>query len=381
MVSSFSNIMADAEVLYTHIGDPKKRGELEAKLKEASGVLKKSKEHCDIDKIARLHFLSGRCQYARNYPVALRDFQISIYAQFQKQFKEESPTSVEVEIVEKTDAFVKRALSLGSHTAFQVAQRVRWMGFCYQNMDSYNTATEKNLRRLKCVYGAAMKILDGIETDDKKLAKNINWELCDIVYNTERKLLSLAHKLKHGGGKQRELILSQIKAFALLQPYFSKEGETLRKTVREAQVHNMRAILYDDLAKHSPKEKDKYFDLMVKDFNQAIAIAEKTEGFDLFLKHMFYNNKVAFAMKGKVEDYHELQEYANKAIAYAKSDHNKHAYYILYYCNAGHLELKLGNKKQAEEHFKTAKAIFEKSKESQNDFKASLAKLEKALKG
>lgn len=223
--------------------------------------------------------------------------------------------------------------ALGNDKAFQVAETLRWMGHSYQNINVFNSAEYSP--RFEKIYGLAFGILMALNTKDSL------WEAGQIVYNTSR----FVHRLKADPKTMEttEGIQGMLKTMDPLQGILEAEGKSVRAQTLRAQIKNITMIELEKVKCTDAKEAIANKKAALVATQEALAIAESTEGFDPFLKTMFRNNVAqrAFELLQLDQPILTPQQIAplfQKTLAEIESTGHDHSYHARYLLNAAKFE-------------------------------------------
>lgn len=298
----------------------------------------------NLEMVSQLFFLFGRSEYGSNMEEARRYFQASLHItllahqltqnnELETLFRSESLkdnlsyTSCINDLPEKllSDVKTDKVLNLANkNQLFELASLLRWLGHACQNINDLNI----NEERFKKIYGLAKEANQTVidKASDYELRKEANWEMAELLYNTER--------FMHHFSKPTD-VEGKLKLLDNVKPYLNEEGNTARRQAKMAQILNIQAMGYSDLAV-SDGEHDNCFKLS----SEALKIAETTESFDPFLLNMFRNNHIAFALRAKKTNFDELNMQMKIVLEYAK-DH-PHYYNAIYFVGAARLQFVQG---------------------------------------
>lgn len=336
--SSFSSQMSQATQLFgtkSWENGEEEKNKVKTALSDAYLAAREVKlESETLEQISSLFSMYGRLIYGGDMLQSLRNYQISIYGRKDEELiselfkKHKTFNDLQTTFTKHDETMEKRVstdnpkevstnlLKEGDATAFEMAQRYRWMGHCYQNLKAYEN--KEHLPFFEKIYGTAQAILDGIvaSSKDQKLRSDTNWEMCELHYNTDRFFYGLRYPNDPEG---------ELATLDQLRTYLDKEGKTIRYQQKTAQILNIKMRGYMKLEKF-----DKGYDFLT----DAIKIAEETEGFNPFLKAMFHSNMVSCALESGKTNYSELKEHADAAVTFAQKRKNNHFYFSGFYNNA-----------------------------------------------
>lgn len=390
----------DKEQMYT---------ELNAAYAEVSKATK-SGVALSIRDISRVFFLVGRHFYGGDMVKASHFFKVSLLLQF--NFKE--PTRGELlptkfaEDIFKSDTLEKlsEALSREAQGAlakldtwildqfknglnlsetvdihFAIGTTFRWLGHCYQNIDSRNTATPDNIAYFKAIYGLAEILLKQLAEDrGLHIFKEANWELAELCYNTGRFMYGLEHP-----GDVKGITACVSKVF----PYLKVEGDTPRARKIQAQIFNILAMEGSKSRTTNPNSQQVtgYLALTKSCFDQvskAVELAEQDQDFDQFLKHMFIHNKAGFAVDSlergaEIAKPEDIRQWISTAFRYGRNQGFNHFYYASFALTAARFEASQKENETALRCLKTADEICDKFPNSTAAIRQRIAELRQKL--
>lgn len=300
-----------------------------------------------------------------------------------------------------SDVFVKTSMSGGPQPAFQIGCTLRFLGHCYQNIDTLKTATPDNIARFDKVYGLCGQVLDAAyaeapveapaqsdnpnEEPPLTFREKIYAEHGDLEYNT----CSFMHKLRHPGD-----IEGAIATYARVEPYLKVGGS--RGQNRQAQIFNMRAILLRDLiianGENDQRRLKECYELTSRAIATSEAIPERLRDTARYI--MFINNLVALGNRchearskdAKLADEVGLPNVSlremlgwqrNVVVRYMATD--THGYNPIYYCNAAETAMSCGELPFAEECLQKAQAACNRSSDSTADMRSKIEVLQQKL--
>lgn len=176
------------------------------------------------------------------------------------------------------------------------ARTIRRLEAPYQNLKFFQKSEYAPL--LQKLYGLAMELFITIGTPES------NWEAGQFLYNTAPDLESWG-EVPDTNPKKIALVKRKIALMDMVPGYIEKEvqsagGPTSDTQRQTAQVLNKKSKFIDELFNLEWDQKDQQARLehrrkMLRNSASACDIAQKTPGFDFFLKTMFLNNKVSRA--------------------------------------------------------------------------------------
>ena len=253
---------------------------------------------------------------------------------------------------------------------FELSCILRLLGHACQNID----VLKGQVKRFELIYGLAQQCNQNIidKTPNQQLKKDANWEMFELLYNTERFLLDL--QTNEEDRKKITHVECKLNLLKNLEPYLENEKDSLRATEKLAQLENIRAI---ELSKIAANETD--FQVCYDHICKAFAIANQTPNFNPFLLNMFLNNKNALALKVKKDNFDELSEQMNKVLEHAKED--SHFYNAIYYINAARLLYKQGKFDDALLMLEKAEKIASDSPENASDNQEAAKELRDKIQG
>lgn len=243
---------------------------------------------------------------------------------------------------------------------FELAEMINSIGGTYQNISKH----KDNLNLLEVYFDTAKGLFQHIDTPDSR------WEIACIIYNTGRPI----HLLKHPGDV--EGALATLKE---MDPYLQAEGNSLRAQTKRAQILNIcvieRAKLLPTL---SPSDKSAHILSFFVDTSKALEIAEQTPGFDIFLKTLFMNNKVKWALEclkdeQAVTTMQKVGVWVEDLLDVMKQNDYDHYYHSIFACNAARYEILNNNQQKAMKYIGLAETICEKYPASSADLQKSIS--------
>lgn len=345
----------------------------------------------NLNKISRLFFLLGRLEYGGQMEKSRHYLQASLLLKLaslglaktdvlnilmahsstsalQDSLSKENPelrsvlTDLPENILKSIDK--KELLAIADKTqVFELACILRWLGHACQNIDVLN----KNLERFEIIYRLAKECNQNvIERSSHELMKDANWEMAELLYNTDRFMYHF---------KAPTDVMGKMQLLDNVKPYLKAEGDSLRASTKLAQIENIQAIEKSKIPNCGPD----ILETCYEHANKALKIAEETANFDLFLLNMFRNNSVTFALKTKRTHFDELNNRMSLVLAYAKE--NEHYYNPIFYIGAARLKNAQGEKDKALELLDKADEISKKSPENSADFIKSAQTLREEILG
>lgn len=208
-------------------------------------------------------------------------------------------------------------VQLNNFTAEQrlfLAETLRWLGHCYQNIPAFKPVNEENNARFEFLYGAAEELL---KLDD---SETTHLELAELFYNT-----GFFMYLR----KNPEDYLGACGTYDKALKYNSSSAMLGR-------VENMRTILQEKagITLTSEGYKTKVLDPYI-----ALPEAEK----DPFLVAMYHNNYASYLLKESEPDTAKIDQALSHTSAYMeKAERGEaplHAYFGGFYTNIAKLRI------------------------------------------
>lgn len=386
-IAQFTQHMADAETMYKEFGSissSEKEGMHKSlceayKLYTELAALPETERLPNADnQLARLLFLEGRYLYGGPFLEASHLFNVALLLQLQGEgtntlltddFRKDLASAPDLETLIKTlakrhesgtlpklDVWLDRntlKLTDKPELALQVGIGMRWLGHCYQNVKDTNQRTPQNIARFRCIYGDVHEILKPIaESTGKPIHKEANWELAELHYNTDR----FMHWMEHP-----EDTKGAVKCLEKVIPYLNIEGDTPRAHRLNAQIRNILAIEGAKERSEDPSKVEGYLALTKTCFDnvsKACSLAEK-DGFDRFLKHMFLNNRAAFALDSlergtQLAEMDAIAIWSKQAVDYARTENFNHVYHSTFLTCAARVAMQ-------KNEFETAKRLLEEA--------------------
>ncbi len=195
-----------------------------------------------------------------------------------------------------------------------LAQTLRWLGHCYQNIDTFKAISNENNDRFNFLYGSAEELLKLDNSESSKL------ELAELYYNT-----GFFMHLREKQGDYLGACETYEKALGL------NPSEAM-----QARVRNMRSRLRDAAGiKTTPEEfKNDVLEAYLK---------VPTDQQDPFLIAMYYNNYAKMIICQSEPDLAVAEEALAHTVAYMekaeRGEVESHAYFGGFYRNVAELKL------------------------------------------
>lgn len=221
-----------------------------------------------------------------------------------------------------------------------LASTLRWLGHCYQNIDSYKEATPGNTHRFEQIYYLSEFLLkECSETSEE--SKN---ELAELYYNS----WPFLHLLNHPGD------------FEGASQQYEKVLDLNREPEMRARIANMRYILL----KNAGNE-----DLAVENLKDAMVIRSSLPESQQngFLLANLRNNYAAHLLSKSNPDYDEAEKYVNMAIKYStesRKNGEDHVCFAIYDIKLGRIYFAKGKIDEAKEMANKAIETLKKYPES-----------------
>jgi len=320
---------------------------------------------------AKILHMYGRCLYGGDMRKSSEVFRRSMATQLDilehcKTLPESvTPISVSdddlMQVAERVD------LKSQHDEAFLLAKTLRWLGHSYQNIDAM--AKKDNLQLFKRIYGLARSILENIPL------KDANWEIGQLIYNTERFL----HSLEYSEIDVRQFLKTLHIEMA---PYLEKEGESLRGQVLRAQLHNISAVYLRDVQCADEQEEAQLLQQQYTEVVEARRIATGTPGFNPFLQILFLHNSANLALKCldkkcPVQSLEEITASLNQMMHEMKEQQFDHCYYPGMCITAARAALKSQNHEEAKKILVLAERLCDSFKDSCQDDLIEIHQLQK----
>jgi hypothetical protein len=346
--------------------------ELQKQLNTVFNLVKINSKSVDLNMLAPLFYMYGRTIYGADMEAARQIFQLALSFQL-PSLKQNMPFSnfeslesltshlrAHVEILDIIDSefrnFTSEALlNDDNDKVYLLATTLRWLGHCYQNLDQFKGPTSENIARFHHIYGMSEALLSSRNLPE------FNWELGQLYYNTGRFLHYLTHP---------DDVEGAVKELQKVLPFLRME-KSKRARVLEAQIRNITMIENSKIIDKIPEAKRKDFlQSNYKDVMIACQTSNQVEGFNPFLKTMFKQNSVNFALK--CHQYHvnvatpeELEKKMAEVLEEIKATDYNHYYHSTYFITAAKLAFEINKDKQkALEHLQKAEEIAKKYKDS-----------------
>lgn len=342
---------------------------------------------------AKIFYLYGRCLYGGNFEASRQMFQAALAVQLvgAKVLNAKILSSLlgtgELEdlpayLSNRPDAFKRLDKLLDSNPvdelaemvpktdreqAFSIAMSLKWLGFSCQNITVFKT--KANLERFETIYGFAKKILVRLDTADSR------WEVGQILYNTGR----FIHYLR-----TPDDVAGAVATLKEVFPYLEAEGKTARAQGLRAQIHNISSIEFGKIKPKDEAERRGQLKRQYEEIAKASEIAEKTAGFDPFLKTMFLNNKARAAFEcieagDPVATIEEVDRWIREVLETIAKEEYNHSYHAIYLLSAAKFESKRGNKAKALEYLALSERVNLKFAASNQDIQEKVEALRKTL--
>lgn len=313
-------------------------------------------------------FTLGECYYAVDYDTS-RKFYI-LAAMMETGSEEEQaqimaldfkfdPSEVITNLkkIQNLDAFVDESLvdvfmqRVNPENGLHVGRIYRKLGHCYQNMSSFNSKNEGNIKRLETVYDISRKAITNSHDPDA------NWEMIELIYNTEPFMLGLTTNLT--------LLQRILSMYDNLKPLFAEEGKTARALSKEAQVLNLENVaLAEELERcNSPEAAKKIADARWENQQLIYKIAQEPD-MNSFLKHMLYHVTASEALSEASPERRpslsEIRKMLEAVEQYIEECNYEHTYFPRYLETIGELCLKEGNRAKAVDYFAKSIVCYQK---------------------
>lgn len=262
------------------------------------------------------------------------------------------------------DVFMQR---VNPENGLHIGRIYRKMGHCYQNMDSFSSKTEENIKRFETIYGISREAINISHDPDA------NWEMIELVYNTVRFMWSLTTDYT---SLQKVLMMNKE-----LRPLLAKEGTTERALAKQAQVLNIENMALADAQQLCTNPQDAKDIAEARWENQLFIykIAQQLHNkMNCFLQYMHYHNTASVALTENRLSLAEIRAILNPVEQYMVECNYEHAYFPIFLTTMGKLSLKEGKRAEAVDYFAKTMACYQvKHPEEKKDlanFEASLAK-------
>ncbi|MCB1112410.1 MAG: tetratricopeptide repeat protein [Chlamydiales bacterium] len=233
-----------------------------------------------------------------------------------------------------------RNRNLSEEDRFQLASTLRWLGHCYQNIDTTRCLSQDNLTRFHNLYHLAEKLLLLGDSKETRL------ELAELYYN--------AYPFMH----QLENPEDRIGAYH----WYEKAMEYNSSNAMQVRVLNMKLRLLP----FSPNER---LDLQRQVLSLYLEIPECER--DPFLVAMYRNNLAqCLILQGNPA---EAKALLKETVAYCEENHEKyHSYFPLFYFNLAMIS-------ENEEAIPLLRTALELCKKNEKGSEAYKLKIQEAL--
>lgn len=262
-----------------------------------------------------------------------------------------------------------KIVALGSERALQVAMTLRRILCCYKEIDVFDHVT--HCPRFEKIYDLGMEVLTTLNTEDSRWEKvqMINDISCFIYrLKTDPNTLETAEGIKG--------LLSPLDSALKI---VEAEGKSLRAQEWRANINHSKGIALRAVTCSEEKQKIANKKAAYLAMEEALKIADSTEGFNPSLKTMYRNNLAGIAaellrLAQPVLSANKISALFHKTleeIANCGCDHNLHA---VYHFNAAKFELDQGKRDLCIAHLRKAQDVMKKFPEKSKSIAARLEK-------
>lgn len=275
--------------------------------------------------------------------------------------------------IPELEAFVERSSvdvfmqQVNPENGLHIGRIYRKMGHCYQNMSSFCSKTEENIKRFETVYGISREAINISHDPDA------NWEMVELVYNTDRFMKGLT---TNHTSLQKVLLMKEE-----LRSLLAKEGKTDRALAKEAQVINIENMALADAQRvcTDPQAAKDIADVRWENQLFIYKIAQQLHNkMNCFLQYMHYHNTASVALSEQRLPLSEIRKILKQVEQYIVECNYEHTYFPIFLTTMGKLSLKEGNRAEAVDYFAKTMACYQvkhpEEKEDLVNFEASLAK-------
>lgn len=228
-----------------------------------------------------------------------------------------------------SEVFVAQITPQNSDQWFAIAEALRWYAGAKQNMDEF--ALPINLNWFEKMNGLARDIWARIDTQDS------HWWIGQLIYNTGPFLYDLKHPDTEG---QLEHIQGSLATLKELPHYLEREAGSVRAQELRAQIKNIKWVEYRDFIQDcdGPEKKRELLQSAFEDISEARALAEKTEGFNPFLKLLFLHNRMHCATLcvkagAEVAPIEEMEQWVDELLTTMERENYNHIYHFGFILN------------------------------------------------